>query len=305
MTYGATTTALEVIGGIDLTGKTAVITGASGGIGLETARALATAGATVVLGNRNPEKAATAAADLRATVAGARIELGAIDLTSLASVREFAAAVSADHPTIDLLVNNAGVMATPLERTDDGFELQFGTNHLAHFLLTGLLLPNLLAAGSSRIVNLSSSGHAMGGINWDDPNYRTSPYSPWPAYGQSKTANILFTLELERRYGDRGLHAYAVHPGVVGTDLFRYLDEQELATLERRIAKGGIITKTPPQGAATTTYAATARELADKGGSYLEDCQVSDGVAAHARDLADAARLWALSEELVGESFAS
>ena len=277
-----------------------MITGASGGIGLETARALASAGATVVLGNRNPDKAAAAAVDITTTVPGARVELGDLDLTSLASVRDFAAWVAEHHDRIDLLVNNAGVMATPFERTSDGFELQFGTNHLAHFLLTTLLMPQLLAAGSARIVNLSSNGHHMSGIGWDDPNYEVRDYVPWEAYGQSKTANILFTLELERRFGERGVHAYAVHPGVVTTDLGRYLSDEDRSWVEGRITKGGIPRKTPAEGASTTVFAATSPDLDQYGGAYLEDCQRSDSVAPHARDLADAVRLWTLSAELVG-----
>jgi NAD(P)-dependent dehydrogenase (short-subunit alcohol dehydrogenase family) len=297
--FGASSTALEVVEGVDLSGKLAVITGASGGIGIEAARALAAAGATVVLGNRDPVKAEIAAGDLRATVRDVRVELGQLDLTSLASVRRFAASVADRHDSIDLLINNAGVMATPFERTADGFELQFGTNHLAHFLLTKLLTPQLLAAGSARVVNLSSNGHAISGINWDDPNYANTDYAPWPAYGQSKTANILFTIELERRLGGQGVHAFAVHPGVVATDLFRYLDEQALSILQRRIEKGGIVTKHPQQGASTTVYAATSLELEGHGGSYLEDCRISDQLASHARDPLDAARLWTLSERLV------
>lgn len=303
MTYTESTTATEVIEGIDLTGRVAVITGASGGIGLETARALASAGATVVLGNRDAAKAQVAATALRASVAHADVELGDLDLASLASVRAFAAWVNGNHDRIDLLLNNAGVMATPLGRTSDGFELQFGTNHLAHFLLTKLLLPGLLASGSARIVTVTSSGHRLGGINWADPNYENSEYSAWPAYGQSKTANILFTIELERRLGQRGVHAYAVHPGTVGTDLFRYLTEEERTALGERISGAGIVMKTPAQGAATSVMAATSPHLADEGGSYLEDSHVSNSVAAHAKDPADAVRLWTLSEELVGEPF--
>ncbi len=288
MTFGETTTAAEVIDGTDLTGQVAVITGASGGIGLETARALASAGATVALGNRNAEKAAAAADDLRASVPGAEVELGELDLTSLASVRAFAAWIAERHDRVNLLINNAGVMATPFGRTADGFELQFGTNHLAHFLLTNLLVPQLLAGAPARIVNLTSNGHLMNGIGWEDPNFHEREYSAWPAYAQSKTANILFTLELERRLGDRGVHAYAVHPGLVGTDLFRYLSGDEQARLDRRVEKHGIYTKSPAEGASTTVLAATSKELEGSGGSYLEDCQVSSAVAAHAQDPDDA-----------------
>jgi len=303
MTFGAETTAAEAIAGIDLHGRTAVITGASGGIGLETARAFASAGATVVLGNRRSDKSDKAVAELRASLPGATIELGELDLTSLASVRAFAAWVLSQHDTIDLLINNAGVMATPLERTADGFELQLETNHLSHFLLTRLLMPSLLRSASPRIVNLTSNGHGISDIIWDDPNYRERPYNDWESYGQSKTANVLFTTELQRRFGPQGVQSYAVHPGVVGTDLFRYLSDEAQAQLDRRIAKANIALKTPEQGASTSVWAATAPELKDQGGSYLEDCQISDKFSPYAKDPAAAQRLWAMSEEMVGEPF--
>lgn len=256
-----------------------------------------------MLGNRDAAKAEAAATDLRAGVPGAPVELVELDLTSLASVRRFAGAVLATHPAIDLLVNNAGVMATPFERTADGFELQFGTNHLAHFLLTNLLLPALLADGGGRVVNVSSNGHMIGGVDWDDPNFEHREYSPWPAYGQSKTANILFALALDQRFGGRGVHAFALHPGVVGTDLFRYLSDSDVAKLRARIDKGGMVYKTPAQGASTTVVAATSPELESRGGAYLEDCAISTALAPHATDPADAERLWALSERLVGQTF--
>jgi len=303
MTLGATTTALEAIEGIDLSGKVAVITGASpGSIGIETARALASAGATVVLGMRDDTKARAALADLAATQPGAYVESIPLDLTSLESVRSFAASVAQRHPTIDALINNAGVMATPLERTPDGFELQFGTNHLAHFLLTRELLPALLAGGGGRVVNVSSAAHHRGGVNLEDPNYESSEYEAWKAYGQSKTANILFTSELDRRYGDRGLHAYSLHPGAVDTDLSRHLGDDGKAWVNRRIEEAGLLLKTPAQGASTTIVAVTAPDL--PGGAYLDDCQVSTSLAPHAQDAEAAAQLWILSEQLVGATFA-
>jgi NAD(P)-dependent dehydrogenase (short-subunit alcohol dehydrogenase family) len=303
MAFGESTTATAVIEGTDLSGKVAVITGASGGIGLETARALASAGATVVLGNRDEAKAAAAADDIRRALPDAKVELGTLDLTSLDSVRQFAAWVAEHHERVDLLVNNAGVMATPFDRTADGFELQFGTNHLGHFLLTNLLIPQIVAAAPARIVNLTSGGHQIGGIDWDDPNYHQREYAAWPAYGQSKTANILFTTELERRLGDRGVHAFAVHPGLVGTDLDRYLSDDDRAWLEKRVGKAGVFSKSPAQGASTSVFAATAPDLAQQGGAYLEDCHVSEAVAEHARGADKAERLWAMSEDLVGQVF--
>jgi NAD(P)-dependent dehydrogenase (short-subunit alcohol dehydrogenase family) len=305
MSFGVDTTAAEAIAGTDLHGRTAVITGASGGIGLETARAFASAGAVVILGNRQSAKSDAAAAELRADQPDAAIEVINLDLTSLASVRAFAQEVSSRHDRIDLLVNNAGVMATPLERTSDGFELQFGTNHLGHFLLTKLLMPSLLRADSPRIVNLTSNGHAISDVIWDDPNYRERPYTDWESYGQSKTANVLFTVELQRRFGSQGLQSFAVHPGVVGTDLFRYLSDEGKARLDRQIAKNNIFYKTPQQGASTSVWAATAPELKDQGGAYLEDCRVSEKVSPYAQSPESAERLWAMSEELVGEPFPS
>ncbi|HVV31514.1 MAG TPA: SDR family NAD(P)-dependent oxidoreductase [Mycobacteriales bacterium] len=301
MTWGAKTDANDVVDGIDLSGKVALITGASGGIGLETARAFLRAGAQVVLANRNPDKSQAALADLRADLPAAKVEAGALELDSLASVRAFAAWYSEKYSRLDLLVNNAGVMATPMDRTADGFEIQFGINHLGHYLLTNLLLP--LVTAPARIVNLTSDGHALSDVKWDDPNWETLEYVPWQAYGQSKTANVLFTTELERRLGNKGVHAYAVHPGVVGTDLFRYLSDQDKSWLDKRLAENKLDYKTPQQGAATTVWAATAPELETQGGIYAEDCHVSDRWKAYAHDPAAAKRLWALSEQMVGQTF--
>ncbi len=303
------TTTDDVLEGVRLDGRIAVVTGASTGLGIETARALAAAGAHVVLAVRSDEKGEASAARIRESVPDASLEHAVVDLASLESVRRFGAEVSGRHPAIHLLINNAGVMYTPEERTVDGFELQFGTNHLGHFLLTALLLPSLLAGAPSRIVNLSSNGHRSAGIDWDDPNYERRPYDKFSAYGQSKTANVLFTRELERRYGDRGVHAYAVHPGVIATDLGRYMTREDLKALRARIAEAAASTppsgssleyKTVPQGAATSVWAAVAPELEGQGGAYLADCRISDEDAPWTRDTADAARLWTLSEELVG-----
>jgi NAD(P)-dependent dehydrogenase (short-subunit alcohol dehydrogenase family) len=302
-TFGVQTTAAEAIAGFDLGGKTAVITGASGGIGLETARAFAQAGAALVLGNRPGAKSVAAVAELRAGAPKASIEVFPLDLSSVAGVRTFATATLAACPRIDVLINNAGIMATPFERTVDGFESQFGTNHLGHFLLTGFLMPALSAAAPSRIVNVSSSGHHISNVHFDDLNYRERTYSPWEAYGQSKTSNLLFTTELERRYGSRGVHAYGLHPGLVGTDLMRYLSPADQAWLEGRIKENNSFMKTPAQGASTTVVAATSAAL--DGDAYLEDCQVSKNRAAYATDPQAAAQLWAMSEELLGTTFAA
>ena len=240
MTFDQTTTAAEVIDGVDLTGRVAVITGASGGIGLETARALASAGATVVLGNRPTAKSESAAAELRA--AGASVQTGDLDLASLATVRAFAKQVLTDHDGIDILVNNAGIMAAPLGRTADGFELQLGTNHLGHFVLSNLLRPAL--GDGARVVTVSSLAHMISGIIWDDPNYDRVDYDAMQAYAQSKSANILFAIALDQRLAS-GAHAYSVHPGVVETDLFRFLPAAAVDAMKERSAAQGLATKTP------------------------------------------------------------
>jgi NAD(P)-dependent dehydrogenase (short-subunit alcohol dehydrogenase family) len=321
MSWGSTTTTDEVLEGHDLSGKVAVTTGATSGLGLETARALAAAGATVVLTGRDRDKLDAALATLDDQVPQADVSGQLADLASLADVRAGAAALLGAHPTIDLLINNAGVMACPLSRTEDGFEMQFGTNHLGHFLLTNLLRPALVAAGSARVVCLSSGGHQESPILWDDPNFERTPYVNWTAYGQSKTANALFALELDRRWAGDGVHAFAVHPGVIMTPLGRHMTDADFewmaARAERARAAAGEGAEADPftfksveAGAATTVWAATAAELADHGGAYLADCQLGQplpaggasatGVAPWARDPDAARRLWDLSATLVG-----
>jgi NAD(P)-dependent dehydrogenase (short-subunit alcohol dehydrogenase family) len=260
-----------------------------------------------VLAGRNPQRLADAAASIRERVPGAVLELGPLDLTSLASVRGFAAWYAATHDRLHLLINNAGVMYTPFEHTADGFELQFGTNHIGHFLLTCLLVPQLLADPPSRVVNLSSGGHMGSDIVWDDVNFERREYNKFASYGQSKTANILFSVELDRRLGDRGVHAYAVHPGLIHTELGRYMtkdDMDELIAMAKQRSSSGLPpAKSLAQGAATTVYAATAAELDAQGGAYLSDCEVTDEHAPWARDPDAAARLWTLTEDLIGEQF--
>jgi NAD(P)-dependent dehydrogenase (short-subunit alcohol dehydrogenase family) len=307
MSLGFETTTDEVLVGLDLHGTVAIVTGASTGIGKETARALAAAGARVVLAARDAAKTDAAADEIRAAVPDAELEVGLLDLTSLESVRAFVAGFLGDHDQLQLLINNAGVMYTPYGHTAEGFELQFGTNHVGHFLLTCLLVPALLAGAPSRVVNLSSGGHVGSDIVWDDPNFERRDYDKFAAYGQSKTANILFSVELDRRLGERGVHAYAVHPGMISTELGRYMTSDDVTALmerARRGPSGGMPPrKTIPQGAATTVWAATAPELDGQGGTYLADCRVTDEHAPWARDPESARRLWALSEELVGEQF--
>jgi NAD(P)-dependent dehydrogenase (short-subunit alcohol dehydrogenase family) len=279
-----TMTADEVLAGVDLRGTVAAVTGASSGLGLETARALAARGAEVALLVRDPARCADA---LRAVGTGAA--LVRLDLASLDGVHAAAADLRERHPRLDLLVNNAGVMATPLGRTADGFELQLGTNHLGHFLLTALLAPALAPTG--RIVNVSSLGHAVAGMDFDDPHFLSRPYHPWVAYGQSKTANILFSLGL----AERGYLSYAVHPGKVATDLYRHVGGAEQLGASR---EAGV--KTVPQGAASVVWAATADGLPS--GSYVADRAIATPKH-HATDPVAVTRLWTWSEEQVHETF--
>ena len=301
------TTTDEVLEGVDLSGRVALVTGASTGLGRETARALAAAGARVVLAGRDQARIDAAVATVREQVPDAQLEAGSLDLASLDSVRAFAQWYSDTHDRLHLLINNAGVMYTPFERTAEGFEMQFGTNHVGHFLLTNLLVPMLLADPPSRVVNLSSGGHRGSDIVWDDPNFERREYDKMSAYGQSKTANILFAVELDRRLADRGVHAYAVHPGMIATELGRSMtsdDFARLAELAKSSPSGGLPPrKTVEQGAATSVWAATAPELDGHGGTYLADAEVTEDHAPWARDPESAARLWTLSEELVGRQF--
>jgi len=301
------TTTDDVLEGVDLHGKLAIVTGASTGLGLETARALASVGAHVVLAGRDATRIDAAIATVRERVPDAHLEPGALDLTSLDSVRGFAEWYAGAHDRLHLLVNNAGVMFTPFEHTVEGFEMQFGTNHVGHFLLTCLLVPQLLADPPSRVVNLSSGGHMGSDIVWDDVNFERRDYDKFSAYGQSKTANILFSVELDRRLGDRGVHAYAVHPGMIATELGRYMTKDDFQALIDRAAaapSGGLPPyKTVEQGAATSVWAATAPELDARGGTYLADAEVTDQHAPWARDPESAARLWTLTEEMVGQRF--
>ena len=299
-------TALQVVDGVDLTGKTCVITGASAGLGRESARALAAAGSHVLMAGRNEGDLADAADWVRAQVPGAQTSTVLLDLTSLASVRAAAAAIRDIAPTIDVLMNNAGVMFTPFSRTSDGFEIQFGTNHLGHFELTRLLVPALVEG--ARIVVLSSDGHRMSDVDFDDPNWEQRDYDKFAAYGASKTANVLHMIELDRRLRDRGVRALAVHPGVVATSLARHMTRDDFAALNRftpaKAERVDVLRDftTPEHGAATQVWAAVSPELAGIGSVYLADCGIRDDVAAYAVDEARAAELWSLSERLCGSS---
>jgi NAD(P)-dependent dehydrogenase (short-subunit alcohol dehydrogenase family) len=314
MSFGSETTTDEVLDGVDLSGLRVLITGASAGLGQETARAVAAHGGDVLLGVRDVEKGEAAAEPVRAAAAatGARVELGAVDLASLASIRAFTDGVLADGRRLDVIIANAGVMATPAGRTADGFELQFGTNHLGHFLLVNRLRP-LLAGGPARIVNLSSAGHRFSDVVLDDINFEQTPYDPWQAYGRSKTANILFAVELDRRGRDLAQRACAVHPGTIATELSRYMTHETLAALPPARANQETVWKSIPAGAATSVWAGFVAAPDEVGGRYCQDCGVvpvnddpqQPGVYAYALDPATAVALWERSEELVGESFPS
>ena len=307
--YGQDTTTDEVIDGVDASGTVALVTGGSGGLGAETGRALAAAGATVILTARDEAKGEAAADAIRTSTGNDRVSVADLELDSLASIRRFAARFLDEHPSLQLLVNNAGVMACPQGTTQDGFERQLGTNHLGHFLLTELLTPALVAGAPARIVNLSSRGHRLSPVDLDDPFFERRDYDKWAAYGQSKTANVLHATELDRRLGERGVRAFAVHPGTILTDLGRHMEPGDLEDLtSRRGPSVRMHIKTVEAGAATSVLAATAPELEGRGGLYLEDCGIADVTGPDAPDggreyavAADtAAARWSWSEAQVG-----
>ncbi|MBM3131804.1 MAG: SDR family NAD(P)-dependent oxidoreductase [Chloroflexi bacterium] len=310
--FGATTTAEEVLKNTNLTGRIAVVTGASGGIGKETARALAVGGATVVLAARDVAKTERAAAEIVSATGNPSVETLRLDLASQADVRRAAAEYLDRHDVLHILINNAGIMACPELKTEDGIDLQFGVCHIGHFLFTCLLAPALIRGAPSRVVNLSSGGHRFAPVDFDDINFNQRKYDKWIAYGQAKTATALFSVELNRRLSPQGVSAFAVHPGLVyGTDLPRHMDKSDLAAISRMIS-GNISPKTVAQGAATSVWAAVSGDLDGKGGSYLEDCSIGElndapqaqsGYRSWALDPIAAARLWEKSEELVKERF--
>jgi NAD(P)-dependent dehydrogenase (short-subunit alcohol dehydrogenase family) len=309
-TFGAETTASEVAEGIDLRGKVALVTGGSSGLGQETARVLAAHGAHVILTARDVPKGESVAVGIRASTGNERVEVEQLELGSLENVRAFARRFLGRHPALHILVNNAGVMACPPAKTADGFELQFGSNHLGHFLTTYLLAPALRRGAPSRVVSVSSRGHHMSPVVFEDIQFERRPYDKWLAYGQSKTANVLFAVGIERRLGARGVHANALHPGGIMTELSRHLQGEDWEFLQTRTR--GMKFKTVEAGAATSVFAATAPELEGRGGLYLEDCHVAavndapdalDGVKSYALDPGNADRLWEVSEKLVGERF--
>jgi NAD(P)-dependent dehydrogenase (short-subunit alcohol dehydrogenase family) len=307
--FDDTTTALEVVAGIDLTGRRAVVTGGASGIGLETARALASAGATVTLAVRNVEAGRAAAADIADTTGRDDVAVAPLDLSDLATVDAFVAAWTGP---LHVLVNNAGVMDTPQGTTAQGWETQFGTNHLGHFALAVGLHGALKAAGDARIVSVSSSGHAASPVVFDDLFFARRAYDPGLAYGQSKTANSLFAVEATRRWAADGITANALMPGGIWTPLQRHWSPEKRQAAEEQArqaeAAGMFRMKTPEQGASTSAFLATSPLVAGVGGRYFEDCHEAEvveqvagihGVMPHALDPDDARRLWDVSEELL------
>jgi NAD(P)-dependent dehydrogenase (short-subunit alcohol dehydrogenase family) len=300
------TTARDVLAGQNLEGKVIVVTGGHAGIGLETTRALAGAGATVVIGARNPEAARAA------TVKFGRVEADALELLDPASIDVFAARFVASGRPLHGLINNAGIMAAPLTRDARGFESQLATNHLGHFQLAARLWPALARAGSARVVALSSRGHMRSAFDFDDPHFERRPYDKWIAYGQSKTANVLFAVALDARGEAYGVRAFAVHPGAIATDLMRFMSEEERTAALERFSKISFV-KNAEQGAATSVWCATSPRLDGMGGVYCENCDVAvpidatvdsiTGVRPWATDPDAAERLWALSERWTGVSF--
>ena len=308
--FGVNTTTNEILAGIDLTGKTILITGGTSGLGQESARALAAHGAKVIITARNLEKASSVVDKIQQET-GAKVDVEALELASFASIRAFAKRILERSEPIDVLILNAGVMACPYAKTEDGFEMQFGTNHLGHFLLTCLIAPKLDKSG--RIVSLSSSGHQFSPVVFDDIQFEHRDYDRWLSYGQAKTANALFAVGLNKRLAHRGIEAFAVHPGAIQTDLARHLTEDDITRLQAYIESGAMPLKTIPAGAATQVLAATAPEIAGKGGAYLADCQICEVddeaetwtvVRSYAVNLEAADQLWQISEEMVGQSFA-
>jgi NAD(P)-dependent dehydrogenase (short-subunit alcohol dehydrogenase family) len=322
-TLGATSTTEDVLSGIDLRGKRILVTGVSAGIGVETARSLAAHGAHVVGTARDERKAEAATAQVRngAAANGGSFELIELDLARLASVRSCADQLLRKGQPFDVIIANAGVMATPFSCTTDHFEMQFGTNHLGHFVLVNRIAKLLRAGG--RLVNLASAGHRFSNVNLEDPNFEGTPYDPFVAYGRSKTANILFAIAFDQRYRSRDIRAAAVHPGVIQTELGRHMDpamvKAMMDRLEKQLAaegKSSFPWKTIPQGAATSVWAAVVAPAEVIGGKYCENCHVghvvpediaisptSEGVRAYALDPNAAEALWKKSEEMVGESF--
>ncbi|MDZ4689964.1 oxidoreductase [Terricaulis sp.] len=308
--YGMRTEARDAIGGRDLTGKVAIVTGGYSGLGLETTKALAAAGAIVIVPARSAEKAQKALVDIP------NVEQAALDLADPASIDAFAGGFLSRTKKLDILINNAAIMASPLMRDARGYEAQFATNHLGHFQLTARLWPALAAANGARVVALSSIGHRISPPDLEDPNFERSEYNKWIAYGRAKSANALFAIGLDQRGGAHNVRAFAVHPGGIMTDLQRYMPEEEKRAMGWIDEHGAVNErfKTPSQGAATSVWCATNAQLHGQGGVYCEDCDIAELVAPDSKDFSGvrpwavdpalADKLWSLSERMTGVAFA-
>lgn len=308
--FDAKSVASDVMAGVDLRGKTAIVTGGYSGLGLETVRALTISGADVFVPARRPDVARAALEGF-----GDKVTVSAMDLADLNSVAAFADDFTATGKPLDILINNAAIMACPEARISDGWEMQFGVNHLGHFAMTNRLMPAVLAAPAPRIISLSSIGHKQSDIRWDDVHFTSESYDKWQAYGQAKTANALFAVGLQQRFGGKGLLAFSVHPGGIMTPLQRHLPVEEMAALGWTDADGNIsdtarkIFKSPKGGAATSLWCATAAMLESRGGAYCEDCDIANlmtadslrylDVAPWAVDEEGASRLWQMSEAML------
>ena len=312
--FGARTIALEAASGLSLKGRNAIVTGGASGLGLETSRALASTGANVTLAVRNLDQGYAAADALRKEFEGAAVSVAKLDLGDLSTVRQLAVDWLAGGKPLDILINNAAIMACPLTRTAQGWEAQFATNHLGHFALTTALLPALKqaaqASGDARVVCLSSSGHEIAGVDFDDIHFERREYNKWKAYGQAKSANAMFALGLHLRHQADGITANAVHPGGIMTGLQKFLPLEEMRAVGwLKVDDTPLdIFKSPAQGASTSVWAATAPELKGKGGMYLEDCHQGipaepsnriSGYSPHITDSAAAKRLWGMSEAVL------
>ncbi len=304
--FGAESTAAEVVAGVDLSGRRVVVTGAASGIGVETARALASAGAEVTLAVRDIEAGKRTADEITAATGNSALTVRALELTSPASIKAF---VDGWEGPLHILVNNAGVMAAPETRTAEGWELQFATNHLGHFALATGLHGALVAAGGARVVSLSSAAHLRSPVVFEDIHFRQREYEPWLAYGQSKTANVLFAVEATRRWSGDGIFVNALHPGVIRTNLQRHQTQEQLDRMRAQSGGAAVTWKTVEQGAATSVFVATSPLLEGVGGRYFADCNEAGphqpgtrtGVADYALDPETAQRLWDVSvAELAG-----
>ena len=311
--FGYRTTAMGAIDGIDLSGKNAIVTGGYSGIGLETVRALASAGCKVTIACRDLHRAEETAGEFNETLGSSAVRAMQLSLDSQNSIGQFAGEYLESDSKLHILVNNAAVMACPFDKTENGFEMQFGTNHLGHFALFQHLLPALKRAGSARVICLSSTGHFLSPVVFDDIGFENREYDPWQSYGQAKTANALTAIGIQQRYARDGIEAFAVHPGGIMTTLQRHMSADDIKARGWVDESGNVNErfKTTEQGASTSIWAATSPYLAGKGGQYLDDCSEAEvhhaipesrtGVMDYAVDKDNADRLWSVSEVLLAD----